>query len=466
MSAPIVQGCIGVRLQGLPPWATRYRGAPMYCIYFLWLFLFVLCGVLGPPVFETQVNGCTDASDWCNASYSSSHKSWTAASQLTSVLPKHQLVNSWLEFPCRRSFGARTAEVNRISYAVSLCRGDGNWTNGQALCNSNDWIMQNVEKSRGVECAEHSQDDYIQGLFLFFKWVSGSKQYDWLVEIHHPLEDPAPVEALKVRFRSQYISEAFTDYEVLWTYLLLAITACVGLFYFKGLYKYGLCDEWRYEQGCISVLLVGLIGFNNPLFLTIMSDTTSEDAKEAMQFVHCIFSALFVCGLLFVVLCMLAEMRSRKSHEVSWQLFYIPKAVLMLAMWVTMLGGYISVIASDQGHLTFDGPGDQDQHYVALVLLCIEIAVYLIWVLIAALGAMYSMLSYFPARQFLFVFFVLLTTIVTALGTLISYYFTVSTLQFVMLFGTCNLFVWTLAVCFCPVSVSYTHLTLPTKRIV
>eukprot|EP00656_Telonema_subtile_P051086 TRINITY_DN6791_c0_g1_i1.p1 TRINITY_DN6791_c0_g1~~TRINITY_DN6791_c0_g1_i1.p1 ORF type:complete len:263 (-),score=56.34 TRINITY_DN6791_c0_g1_i1:275-1063(-) len=185
-----------------------------------------------------------------------------------------------------------------------------------------------------------------------------------------------------------------------------------------------------------------------------MSDTTSEDAKEAMQFVHCIFSALFVCGLLFVVLCMLAEMRSRKSHEVSWQLFYIPKAVLMLAMWVTMLGGYISVIASDQGHLTFDGPGDQDQHYVALVLLCIEIAVYLIWVLIAALGAMYSMLSYFPARQFLFVFFVLLTTIVTALGTLISYYFTVSTLQFVMLFGTCNLFVWTLAVCFCPVYVT------------
>eukprot|EP00658_Telonema_sp_P-2_P036567 TRINITY_DN2641_c0_g1_i7.p1 TRINITY_DN2641_c0_g1~~TRINITY_DN2641_c0_g1_i7.p1 ORF type:complete len:385 (-),score=94.71 TRINITY_DN2641_c0_g1_i7:264-1418(-) len=321
----------------------------------------------------------------------------------------------------------------------------------KAECAGN-WASENVVHTRGVACAGHPTENVVQGLFLFFKWIS-SEKLDWMTRVINPLSSRLELSGkFEVRYVTQFISEDYTTYEMVWTYLFLTVTLVVGFLYCSGLRKLGVCPEWRYEQISVVVLLGGLVLFNNPLFITVTNTAVSEDEKEAMQFMHVVTALMFVCVLLFVLLCMLHEMAD-KLNQRHWAKFYLPKVLLTLGLWTTMLAGFINLISSDQNHLTFDGPGDEDKHYIVLILMCVFLFLYLIWVLAVAFFAGYNMVSYLPARQFVFVFVVVIITIFTSIATLISSYFTVSAIQFVFLYGEVNLFVWTLAFCFSAVQV-------------
>merc|ERR1712166_1693754 len=159
MAAPIVQGCIGVRLQDLPSWLTKFKFLPLYLLYLFWLLMLVLCGAFGPEVFDFSISGCgANRQGWCTANYDSSgsnNDSFTVASQLTRVKASHQMLHSKLQFQCD-SFAHHKAEVSHIDYKVWLCSGDGNWTNGAVMLDSptcgGSWISQGVQKQRAVSC--------------------------------------------------------------------------------------------------------------------------------------------------------------------------------------------------------------------------------------------------------------------------------------------------------------------------
>lgn len=315
-----------------------------------------------------------------------------------------------------------------------------------------------MRHSRGVACHQHPEA--VQGMFAFFKWVTGSTQYDWMVELKSPLSE-APESftdnEFDVRYSFQYINSKFTEYEMVWTYIWLLITVLVGAVFCVNLFKFGFSNQWSYEQSCAVVLIIGLILFDNPLFAVVNGEATSEDTKESMQFMHCVAASFFCCGLLFVVLCMFDEMSGSSVRTKSSLRFYLPKLVLLLALWITLLVGYIQVISSDNGHLVFDGPGDQDDHYVLLAFLVIFLAGYLVWIVCAGTVALCHMLSVRVAPQFLFILAVAVVTILISLGIVISWYFVVTTTQFVLLNGQINLFVWTMTLLFCPTKHSNTQ---------
>ena len=105
------------------------------------------------------------------------------------MVPGNRVISSWIEFKCA-NFGNRTQEVQNIQYRVWLCSGEGRWADRegwkQPEC-SGSWSAESVRHSRGVACHQHPEA--VQGMFAFFKWVTGSTQYDWMVELKSPLSE-------------------------------------------------------------------------------------------------------------------------------------------------------------------------------------------------------------------------------------------------------------------------------------
>ena len=149
-------------------------------------------------------------------------------------------------------------------------------------------------------------------------------------------------------------------------------------------------------------------------------------------------------------------MRGSPLRSRNWLCFYLPKLVLVVGVWLVLLVGYIQLISSEDRHLVFQGPGDQDDHHVLLGLLIVLLSIYLIWVATAGMAALYNMLSLSAAPQFIFVLVITLLSVLLSLALIISWYFLVSSLQFVLLNGQINLFVWSTALCFSPIQLSNT----------
>ena len=96
--------------------------------------------------------------------------------------------------------------------------------------------------------------------------------------------------------------------------------------------------------------------------------------------------------------------------------------------------------------------GDVDKHRVVLGLLLVELIIYTCWVTYAALRSL-AVLEH-VASPFVFLYIISIFTIMMASALLASFYFGASAVQFTLLFGVCNLFVWCVGVGFASIEQS------------
>jgi len=229
---------------------------------------------------------------------------------------------------------------------------------------------------------------YIKAEFVMPKTVNGKKfggVYNMIVKI-------------------AYQSPKYTVFMLGWTYFFLGVTflvmffPCYGFFWVMAQVKR---DKWTTQQMWISGLLCTLFLYDDPFFAAELLQSGDD-----LAVLYVFFMATFISSILLFWLVMLDEIRidaARDSNPPRLPKWFLPKVVLCFAIWVILLGAYISVKRHQMIDPSYDATGKKARpYYGALAAFMIF---YILWILYLAISCLHHVRKMIPGYRFLFFYY-------------------------------------------------------------
>eukprot|EP01130_Rhizamoeba_saxonica_P014923 TRINITY_DN6597_c1_g1_i1.p1 TRINITY_DN6597_c1_g1~~TRINITY_DN6597_c1_g1_i1.p1 ORF type:complete len:466 (-),score=68.70 TRINITY_DN6597_c1_g1_i1:29-1372(-) len=247
-----------------------------------------------------------------------------------------------------------------------------------------------------------------------------------------------------VSFGINYINDKFTLFE-LWFRFFFLVATFVFIIVFSVKIR-TIKNEWNVEQKWTTVLLFGLIAYNNPLFpLEIIVD------GWLFPFLDILFWASFIFLCLLYILVVFDSMRIDDS-EISVKFFYLPKIILVGILWL----GLVVVLSWQEFH-ELDDPTDVGQFSGFIFFTIAMIAallLYCFWIIYAILSACHIDDSK-PFLKRRLRFFTALTLLVISIftgGILFDYYGPIenNAAEFLSFQSLMNLYIFTLGMVYLP----------------
>ena len=277
------------------------------------------------------------------------------------------------------------------------------------------------------------------------------------------------VEPLTASVHVHYVNAAYTSFEMGFKYTFFVITLLI-LFapngYISQLNNIPV-KNWSKEQYWILVLLEVLLLFNDPF---IAGEVFSDSAK-GLRLLYILFQITFISLLFTFWISVVDDARqtqrrgfgsSRDSSmdgEISFTSLlcrYGPRVICMGTLYILMLIVFMQISMRTEGDPTYNGFNDNSLHpeEIALITFLSLYIIYLFLLLIRSMMRFSEMTS-----PYKFIVVLTIVVIVLSFAALLSGFYTAfqSPLIFLVFHGLMNIYIWTIAFCFLPVTQDEMH---------
>ncbi|KAJ9468090.1 hypothetical protein DIPPA_30091 [Diplonema papillatum] len=207
---------------------------------------------------------------------------------------------------------------------------------GEHISELEDQLQKATERS--IHCPFKASDCTMSSaIFTYFKSPESLK------EVRFKYVAPKSTKETMVQFFGDTATvtieardRGFEWYEIMVRYILLVISIIVTVaFYFKlslGKMRYPY-RAWALEQKWTFILLLLLIGFNNPVIFVKYYDV---DRYTFIMFVDVILQISFLTGYMLAIWCMTDHMSQTQETRKSTKAFYGPKVATLGILWLTI----------------------------------------------------------------------------------------------------------------------------------
>jgi len=241
------------------------------------------------------------------------------------------------------------------------------------------------------------------------------------------------------------MNDNFTLFELWFRFVFLIITFAAIVSFAIKLRGFSWRD-WTLEQKWISVLLFGLLAFNNPFFpIEILVEGWFP------PFLDIIFTVSFIFLILLFILVIVDGVKL-EERERSFKTFYFPKILLLGVLWLAI------VVAMSYGEYNelIDPAVTFTQSPVVItfeVIVIIIVLFYFFWLSYATCRAcgLDSKKAFLKRRLRFFLFFSAIIIVIIGFGILFDYYQNPNNAaEFLSFHSLSNLYVYVLAIVYLP----------------
>jgi len=248
-----------------------------------------------------------------------------------------------------------------------------------------------------------------------------------------------------VTFTFSYMNDDFTLFELWFRFVFLIITFAMIVSFAIKLRGFSWRD-WTLEQKWISVLLFGLLAFNNPFFpIEILVD------GWVPPFLDIIFTVTFIFLVLLFILVIVDGVKL-EEREREFKSFYLPKMLLLGLLWIAVVG----VFSWQEYNELFDPTIAIEQTTVIIgfeIAMVILVLSYFFWLAYATIRAcgLDSKKAFLKRRLRFFLFFSAIVILIIAFGILFEVYQRPdNAAEFLAFHSLCNLYIYVLAIVYLP----------------
>jgi hypothetical protein len=210
----------------------------------------------------------------------------------------------------------------------------------------------------------------------------------------------------------------YSFYELIFRYFFTGMTIFVLLFFVAFTRWKQYFYEWHTEQKWIAILLISLIGYNNPLYIFQFFTF-----NWVYPFFNIIFRVTFICFMLLILLVTTQSMYIKPIDRTFFK-FYIGKIALVGSLWYLLMMSF--TWATFQGDPAFSFSEDSRSYKILLglvVSLLISYGVTLLYYIIRIIG-LWSKLPSKYTSKFGIVWGMTLFIVVVFFGILVILYLT------------------------------------------
>eukprot|EP01121_Diplochlamys_sp_Union-15-3_P018716 TRINITY_DN687_c0_g1_i1.p1 TRINITY_DN687_c0_g1~~TRINITY_DN687_c0_g1_i1.p1 ORF type:complete len:497 (-),score=48.70 TRINITY_DN687_c0_g1_i1:54-1544(-) len=245
---------------------------------------------------------------------------------------------------------------------------------------------------------------------------------------------------------------SFTLFELWFRFIFLVMTFVVILWYSHKLRMFKWKD-WTIEQKWVSVLLFGLLGYNNPIFpLGILVNGWFLVLLDQILLVSFLVLILFFWLVMFDGLW-------KEPKNITFLSFYLPKIVLLGFFWVMALVAFTWTQLhqlDDVGTRLYEITG-----YVFFqIFTLLALIIYVFWLVYASCRAIGNSktMPYLGLRLKFFGLFTMFVMLLTAGGIIFGFIGPISNnaAEFLSFLSLFNLYLYTLAFVYLPSKSAYT----------
>jgi len=248
-----------------------------------------------------------------------------------------------------------------------------------------------------------------------------------------------------VTFTFSYMNDNFTLFELWFRFVFLIITFVMIVSFAIKLRGFAWRD-WTLEQKWISVLLFGLLSFNNPFFpIEILVDGWFP------PFLDIIFTVTFIFLILLFILVIVDGIKL-EEREREFKKFYLTKLFLLGLLWISVVG----VFSWQEYNELIDPTIAIDQTPVIIgfeVVMIILVLCYFFWLgySICRACGLDSKKAFLKRRLRFFLFFSIIVILIIGFGVLFEVYQRPeSAVEFLAFHSLCNLYIFVLAIVYLP----------------
>lgn len=419
--------------------------------------IFLIVGITGPEVFIRHYGRRGTGRDVV-LPVSATTVGVKYETMVTNMRPENQLL--WLSVQVHRAGPDSIKKETNYNYQIpvkitALGRTDG----GDLTTNPYETIVAEREYIRNVRC--EANVEWCERVSLFYQPHIEYHEYFIKAEFMHPGEVEAftyrnhSTPDMKLKAELYFVNGAYTQYEMGFKYFFLIMTLLVmfapKVGFFVTMYKTPLAN-WTWEQEWAAILLVLLLGFNDPFFV-FATYTEDSDSSAAYDVFYMFLLALFLSAIMGFWLGALDEMAlaSRGRRSAKGSIYYVPKVVITTLTGISGLGSYLYMRLHETGDPAYDRHEDQQSYAFFAGLLIAGISLYTIYFVGLAVRAASSLRSLSLPFRGLFVL-TLVTFVACLIGLSVGFMFTIAAtaIEFTLMYGLLNLYVWTLAFSYAP----------------
>ncbi|PAA56946.1 hypothetical protein BOX15_Mlig007618g1 [Macrostomum lignano] len=348
----------------------------VFLVFFACFGLAVFVGLLGPPIIQQSVQNASSLKPAPTPSV-------MRRGPFNLLSPPLNLLHQqlWLvaKFFVDESQYDRKLEYG-LTVSVNLTRGRG------ARCGS--FFSGPHSRMRRLRCDRRACS---QMTLFHLSYINCSR---YSVQVGFSGLENVSGEMLSVRdvqFGFVTYSPAFTQAEI-WLRFLLLLASFVAVCLFMHSLRRFLLRDWSIEQRWMALLLPLLLLYNDPLLpLTFLVNHWLPSMLDT------VFQATFLCTLLMFWLCIYHSVRENERHFCR---FYLPKLVIVAAMWLFALvisGWQTAHELRDPTYFYRLDTGNFMALKVTFLTICGLYVLYLVYLVVRAFAELRSM-PYFDLR--------------------------------------------------------------------
>jgi len=248
-----------------------------------------------------------------------------------------------------------------------------------------------------------------------------------------------------VTFMFTYMNDNFTLFELWFRFVFLIITFVIIVSFAIRLRGFSWRD-WTLEQKWISVLLFGLLAFNNPFFpIEILINSWFP------PFLDIVFTVTFIFLVLLFILVIIDGIKL-EEREREFKRFYLPKISLLGLLWITVVGVFSYQEYSEliDPTIAIEQTTTIIGFEIAMLLLILSYFFWLGYSTCRACG-MDSKKAFLKRRLRFFLIFSTIVILIIGFGILFEVYQRPeNAAEFLAFHSLCNLYIYVLAIVYLP----------------
>jgi len=408
-----------------------------FIAFFVIWIICIIIGAFGPNVYsklETSAYGCPDNVDQYDYTLCTGVDLGQNATIWSGLIKNLNRLNQELWLIARIENKQYNTTGMQFELVVHLSVAGRNSEDDQ-------WktVLAYDEHTKDLNCPQKYQ--YCDDITIAHQAFISYSMYQFNISFVNP-----PSLIGDVTFEFTYVNNAYTLFELWFRFAFLIVSFVVMVLFVNQLKDYKWKD-WLSEQKYVAVLLLALIGYNNPFYaMEILVDGWFPIFLNRLLYIS------FIALLLFFWIVMFDAIRLENDH-LSFKKFFLPKMILLIVFWA--IG--ITVLTWQQLHVVenpaYNSVNDVPGFIFLEAFLLVMIIVYFIWLVYVVVKACNESktLPYLGIRIKFFGAFSLAVVVAALIGIILGVALeTNNSAEFLSFISLFNLYIYTLAFVYLP----------------